>query len=111
MRKSAVLSFSVTVEPQRCFSLSLSEFFFLTIRRPPRSTRRLTLFPYTTLFRSPGLGAADQVGQAARLLVQQLLEDHPASILVRPAQCFSAFSFSALTSFTTLSARNAGTSS
>src|SRR6059058_6393691 len=23
------------------------------IRRPPRSTRRYTLFPYTTLFRSP----------------------------------------------------------
>ena len=23
------------------------------IRRPPRSTQRLTLFPYTTLFRSP----------------------------------------------------------
>src|SRR3712207_6881113 len=33
----------------------LSFFFFLMIRRPPRST----LFPYTTLFRSPGqqLGA------------------------------------------------------
>src|SRR6188768_4412750 len=28
--------------------------FFLIIRRPPRSTRRLTLFPYTTLFRSVG---------------------------------------------------------
>src|SRR2546427_12222328 len=27
-------------------------FFFLMIRRPPRST----LFPYTTLFRSPGSG-------------------------------------------------------
>src|SRR3712207_7999332 len=27
-------------------------FFFLMIRRPPRST----LFPYTTLFRSPGRG-------------------------------------------------------
>src|SRR5437899_7421420 len=27
-------------------------FFFLMIRRPPRST----LFPYTTLFRSPGAG-------------------------------------------------------
>src|SRR6188768_4410371 len=27
-------------------------FFFLMIRLPPRSTRRLTLFPYTTLFRS-----------------------------------------------------------
>src|SRR5437870_8428072 len=30
------------------FHLSLSLFFFLMIRRPPRST----LFPYTTLFRS-----------------------------------------------------------
>src|SRR2546422_2741450 len=28
-----------------------STFFFLMIRRPPRST----LFPYTTLFRSPGV--------------------------------------------------------
>ena len=26
--------------------------FFLMIRRPPRSTHRGTLFPYTTLFRS-----------------------------------------------------------
>src|SRR3546814_4580422 len=32
-----------------CF---LSCFFFLMIRRPPRSTRTDTLFPYTTLFRS-----------------------------------------------------------
>src|SRR3546814_17010659 len=34
-------------------------FFFLMIRRPPRSTRTDTLFPYTTLFRStarPGPG-------------------------------------------------------
>src|SRR3546814_21083389 len=30
-------------------------FFFLMIRRPPRSTRTDTLFPYTTLFRSPAL--------------------------------------------------------
>src|SRR3546814_13996129 len=30
-------------------------FFFLRIRRPPRSTRTDTLFPYTTLFRSAGL--------------------------------------------------------
>src|SRR3546814_7200881 len=27
-------------------------FFFLMLRRPPRSTRTDTLFPYTTLFRS-----------------------------------------------------------
>src|SRR3546814_7519983 len=33
-----------------CFFCSL--FFFLMIRRPPRSTRTDTLFPYTTLFRS-----------------------------------------------------------
>src|SRR3546814_9137830 len=31
----------------------MSYFFFLMIRRPPRSTRTDTLFPYTTLFRSP----------------------------------------------------------
>src|SRR3546814_12458285 len=30
----------------------LYEFFFLSVRRPPRSTRTDTLFPYTTLFRS-----------------------------------------------------------
>src|SRR3546814_20303265 len=33
-------------------------FFFLMIRRPPRSTRTDTLFPYTTLFRSDGGRAA-----------------------------------------------------
>src|SRR3546814_2895650 len=32
----------------------VSDCFFLMIRRPPRSTRTDTLFPYTTLFRSPG---------------------------------------------------------
>src|SRR5258708_38685970 len=32
----------------RCRNLPLLHFFFLMIRRPPRST----LFPYTTLFRS-----------------------------------------------------------
>src|SRR3546814_1255410 len=30
----------------------MSSFCFLMIRRPPRSTRTDTLFPYTTLFRS-----------------------------------------------------------
>src|SRR3546814_3960008 len=42
-------------------------FFFLMIRRPPRSTRTDTLFPYTTLFRSDrarqpraGAGREDQ---------------------------------------------------
>src|SRR3546814_17048926 len=38
-------------------NLSLFCFFFLMIRRPPRSTRTDTLFPYTTLFRSFDLDA------------------------------------------------------
>src|SRR3546814_20846936 len=47
-------------------------FFFLMIRRPPRSTRTDTLFPYTTLFRSgwfrPGAarGRTGREGAAAR---------------------------------------------
>src|SRR3546814_9913839 len=39
--------------------------FFLMIRRPPRSTRTDTLFPYTTLFRSEsdaGHAAPVQIG-------------------------------------------------
>src|SRR3546814_11765557 len=40
--------------------------FFLMIRRPPRSTRTDTLFPYTTLFRSDAGVARVQgtIGQA-----------------------------------------------
>src|SRR5437016_8337173 len=40
-------------------------FFFLMIRRPPRST----LFPYTTLFRSPILENIPQVKQKLQTLV------------------------------------------
>src|SRR3546814_14161091 len=57
-------------------------FFFLMLRRPPRSTRTDTLFPYTTLFRSlafqprarvgrhaaePGIETAAQIGEIARV--------------------------------------------
>src|SRR3546814_11102126 len=52
--------------PQICYvvilvsspSIYILLFFFLMIRRPPRSTRTDTLFPYTTLFRSPPHGFA-----------------------------------------------------
>src|SRR3546814_13389537 len=44
----------------QCFSVIVTSedrlhsfFFFLMIRRPPRSTRTDTLFPYTTLFQAP----------------------------------------------------------
>src|SRR3546814_1409672 len=41
-------------------------FFFLMIRRPPRSTRTDTLFPYTTLFRS----RFEETQHAVELLVR-----------------------------------------
>src|SRR3546814_17259292 len=53
--------------------------FFLMIRRPPRSTRTDTLFPYTTLFRSgralahrlhEGVGDQHAVMQVQRLAVE-----------------------------------------
>src|SRR3546814_8029954 len=37
------------------------------IRRPPRSTRTDTLFPYTTLFRSTRTGAALNLGRRRRV--------------------------------------------
>src|SRR3546814_15751596 len=48
-------------------------FFCLMIRRPPRSTRTDTLFPYTTLFRSEN-GPAEKLGtrDAAIELVQAM---------------------------------------
>src|SRR3546814_3233777 len=44
--------YSVNVYDLCYVSMVLDDFFFLMIRRPPRSTRTDTLFPYTTLFRS-----------------------------------------------------------
>src|SRR2546430_3646452 len=58
-------------------------FFFLMIRRPPRST----LFPYTTLFRSPGRPDARRLGparQVARFLegetVPRRSEEHTSEL-------------------------------
>src|SRR3546814_12639962 len=54
--------------------------FFLMIRRPPRSTRTDTLFPYTTLFRSKlgrttGLpDIAERVPSARRPALAALME-------------------------------------
>src|SRR3546814_16718802 len=42
-----------------CFVNVFALFFFLMRRRPPRSTRTDTLFPYTTLFRSLAAGLLD----------------------------------------------------
>src|SRR3546814_16240323 len=48
--------------------------FFLMIRRPPRSTRTDTLFPYTTLFRSPDATRVNL--DAVRALPVLLPEEH-----------------------------------
>src|SRR3546814_13266679 len=45
--------------------IDLSICFFLMIRRPPRSTRTDTLFPYTTLFRSTHRETIDVAGTDA----------------------------------------------
>src|SRR3546814_15817677 len=63
--------------------------FFLMIRRPPRSTRTDTLFPYTTLFRSTRVLDAELVavrqpsrhavvagGQHVARVVEQHRPDH-----------------------------------
>src|SRR3546814_15675969 len=55
---------------------SVSLIFFLMIRRPPRSTRTDTLFPYTTLFRS-----AAQRGQAVLRHGRHLAREFPAEEL------------------------------
>src|SRR3546814_5366181 len=47
-------------------------FFFLIIRRPPRSTRTDTLFPYTTLFRSGG----DEAIEGRGVVGEPVGEDH-----------------------------------
>src|SRR3546814_5289253 len=45
------------------------------IRRPPRSTRTDTLFPYTTLFRSDRRRHAGRDEQVRRLLVRHQFEE------------------------------------
>src|SRR3546814_2203066 len=58
------------------------------IRRPPRSTRTDTLFPYTTLFRSAGAVGADQAGDAAFRHREAAMVDCPkaAKVFRQPGQ-------------------------
>src|SRR3546814_18488752 len=62
------------------FFIYLQFFFFLMIRRPPRSTRTDTLFPYTTLFRSL-VGYAQpaaQIGMGYRVSCGAQVANQPA---------------------------------
>src|SRR3546814_12938554 len=63
------------------YTVRFMRFFFLMIRRPPRSTRTDTLFPYTTLFRSPAhalarvhAGVGVQRTQQAHRTIDPLLD-------------------------------------
>src|SRR3546814_19318444 len=58
---------------------------FLMIRRPPRSTRTDTLFPYTTLFRSTA-GRACRRYRPCRRKARRVTDDSP--ILVTGAAGF-----------------------
>src|SRR3546814_13936774 len=67
--------------PSLTCALIYCVFFFLMIRRPPRSTRTDTLFPYTTLFRSETdaahlLGAERifEVGEAGACKFERLVD-------------------------------------
>src|SRR3546814_2254721 len=65
------------------------DFLFLMIRRPPRSTLTDTLFPYTTLFRSGGIGPAHvrlhparvQRGHDDPAFAQGMCEQHAGHVL------------------------------
>src|SRR3546814_12633005 len=74
-----------------CYVIS---FFFLMIRRPPRSTRTDTLFPYTTLFRSVEDGRALQcllrLVARARLAVAEVHRGRLVGRYVRPGDPFFA---------------------
>src|SRR3546814_4252547 len=59
-------------------------FFFLMIRRPPRSTRTDTLVPYTTLFRSFQISDAVVGGQQIDVLA---LPQGADQFVLLPTQC------------------------
>src|SRR3546814_15963481 len=48
--------------------------FFLMIRRPPRSTRTDTLFPYTTLFRSKNFAQDENINGIAVDIVREIFK-------------------------------------
>src|SRR3546814_11511050 len=57
------------------------------IRRPPRSTRTDTLFPYTTLFRSEELAWLDALDAAQRwVILQKIVNFGPLALVITKDQ-------------------------
>src|SRR5216110_3685819 len=67
-------------------------FFFLMIRRPPRSTQAHTLFPYTTLFRSPqrsgGNGSSSRCMRSSK---KSRSEEHTSELQSRELISYAVF--------------------
>src|SRR3546814_12763944 len=61
--------------------------FFLMIRRPPRSTRTDTLFPYTTLFRSQSGFPSASMKWRSLTDSGRVAGDHSSSLGWSPAFC------------------------
>src|SRR5919198_1159738 len=57
-------------------------FFFLMIRRPPRST----LFPYTTLFRSEWINRSSPLAAGGRAVIPRNTIEKPPSAELKPGQ-------------------------
>src|SRR3546814_5205125 len=74
-------------------SLDRYVFFFLMIRRPPRSTRTDTLFPYTTLFRSLRANLAHRQHDMRVRLGLPVLAHVPMYIHVRDHAAFDELLF------------------
>src|SRR6056297_3995438 len=62
------------------YELEVDAFFFLMIRRPPRSTRTDTLFPYTTLFRSARTGSPPEPARRRRCPPSARSEEHTSEL-------------------------------
>src|SRR5216110_3744338 len=67
-------------------------FFFLMIRRPPRSTQAHTLFPYTTLFRSRDLDERHPAHRRRRQgLGRDRSEEHTSELQSRELISYAVF--------------------
>src|SRR5216110_3710212 len=65
--------------------------FFLMIRRPPRSTQAHTLFPYTTLFRSPGFDLHAVGAQHPVAFPEPRSEEHTSELQSRELISYAVF--------------------
>src|SRR5881227_4290530 len=65
--------------------------FFLMIRRPPRSTQQSTLFPYTTLFRSPHDEVLRTLDRTDPHAAERRSEEHTSELQSRTVISYAVF--------------------